>query len=121
MVDNSSMSDDISETSISNLVDIKANTKFEVISYENTYKNYNNKNRLSRPYLTKFEKSKIIGVRAQQIANNSTPLIEVKRGMTVMDIVQQEFKEKKIPLIIRRYFTDNTYEDWRLRDLIYSA
>ena len=26
------------------------------------------------------------------------------------------FNEKKIPLIIRRYITNNKYEDWRLED-----
>lgn len=52
--------------------------------------------------LTKYEKTKIIGMRLEQIANNAPPMVDVKPGMTVRDIVMQEFAEKKIPLMVER-------------------
>ena len=33
--------------------------------------------------------------------------------------VHLELKEKKIPLMVRRYLPDKTSEDWRLEDLIF--
>jgi len=33
-------------------------------------------------------------------------------------IAERELQERKIPIIIRRYLPDGSYEDWSLRDLI---
>lgn len=33
-------------------------------------------------------------------------------------IAMKELREKKIPLIVRRFLPDGTYEDWHVRELI---
>jgi DNA-directed RNA polymerase I, II, and III subunit RPABC2 len=35
-----------------------------------------------------------------------------------LQIAMRELKEKKIPMIIRRYLPDGSYEDWSIDELI---
>ncbi|MDC1321604.1 DNA-directed RNA polymerase subunit omega [Flavobacteriaceae bacterium] len=70
------------------------------------------------PILTKFEKTKILGVRAKQINNGAKPMITLSHP--VIDgylIALKELEEKKIPVIIRRPLPNNTSEYWHLQDL----
>jgi len=70
------------------------------------------------PMLTKYEKARILGVRAKQINNGSTPFIELKEN--IIDgylIAEKELAEKKIPFIIRRPLPNRGSEYWRLEDL----
>lgn len=81
------------------------------------YKNYDpNKNKSSK-MMTKYEKTLIIGQRAEQIANESEPLIEVPEGMyDVKEIAREELKQKASPFIIKRKY-GNTYEYYKIEDL----
>jgi DNA-directed RNA polymerase I, II, and III subunit RPABC2 len=68
--------------------------------------------------MTKFEKAKIIGLRAVQISKNA-PLYLRSENIANMNwdpimIAEKELAEKKIPFILRRYMPDGTYEDWKL-------
>jgi len=70
------------------------------------------------PILTKFEKTKILGIRAKQLNNGAKPMIALKNH--VIDgylIALKELEEKKIPVIIRRPLPNNTSEYWHLTDL----
>jgi len=70
------------------------------------------------PILTKFEKTKILGLRAKQINNGAKPMITLEHP--VIDgylIALKELEEKKIPVIIRRPLPNNTSEYWHLKDL----
>jgi len=51
--------------------------------------------------LTKYEETKIIGLRAQQIACGSKPLVDSK-SLDPLVIARQELKEKKIQFILYR-------------------
>ena len=35
-----------------------------------------------------------------------------------LDIARLELKEKVIPIVVRRYLPDNSFEDWTLDELI---
>ena len=71
--------------------------KYEIISNTNTYNNYYKNNKKATPYLTKYEKAKILGVRAQMISNGSPPMISVPNNITsTYDIALLEFNEDKI-------------------------
>ena len=88
-------------------------------SNKNTYNNYYSHVKKSQNYITKFEKAKIIGIRAQMIASGAVPCVDVPKGVTdALSISYIEYNEKKMPLLIRRKLTDNTIEDWRLEDFI---
>lgn len=70
------------------------------------------------PILTKYEKSKIIGLRAIQLANGLKPFIDV--GSDVIDpivIADMELHEKKIPFILKRPVSLTNFEYWPLQEL----
>jgi len=70
------------------------------------------------PFVTKYEKARIIGERAKQINAGAKPFIEVdKKVHDGYLIALKEYEEKKIPFIVRRPLPNGTFEFWRLRDL----
>lgn len=71
----------------------------------------------TRPFLTKYEKTKVLSERAQQLSNGATSFLKnASDYSTVTEIAMEELKQKKIPFIIRRPFA-NKYEYWKLEDL----
>ena len=76
--------------------------------------------RQTTPFLTKYEKARIIGARALQISKNSPILIPSEQLAGETDpiiIAEMELREGKIPFIIRRYLPDGSYEDWPVSEL----
>ena len=70
------------------------------------------------PILTKYEKTKVLSERANQINYGSNILIENSEKYTnAYDIAVAELNEKKIPFIIKRPY-GNHYEYWKLTDLL---
>ena len=79
----------------------------------------NDKNHTSVPYLTLFEKTKILGFRANQLSQGARPLVEISKSMTdVLDIARLELEQKRLPFIVKRPMPDGTFEYFRLSDLI---
>ena len=72
------------------------------------------------PFLTKYEKARIIGARALQISKNSPILISTEELGDETDpiaIAEMELRKGKIPFIIRRYLPNGSYEDWPVKEL----
>ena len=70
------------------------------------------------PFLTKFEKSRILGQRAKQIDSGATPFVKVDKS--IIDgyvIALKELEEKKIPFIIKRPLPNGAFEYWNVSDL----
>ena len=70
------------------------------------------------PFVTRYEKARIIGERAKQINAGGSLFIEVEPN--VIDgylIALEEFNQKKIPFIIQRPLPNGGCEYWRLKDL----
>lgn len=67
--------------------------------------------------LTRFERTKIIGQRATQIAHGATPLIQVPEGVCdANEIAQAEFEQGALKgLIIRRKLPNGSYWDVALK------
>ena len=71
------------------------------------------------PFLTKFERSRIIGQRASQINSGSAPFIKDIPN-NIIDgylIAEMELESKSIPFIIRRPLPNGGSEYWRVNDL----
>lgn len=68
------------------------------------------------PIMTKYERTRIIGVRATQIAFGSPPLVNVSNLKTPIEKAEKELQERKLPIIIRRKLPNGVYEDWRVED-----
>ncbi|KAF0990559.1 hypothetical protein HZS_6990 [Henneguya salminicola] len=74
--------------------------------------------RTTTPYMTKYERARILGTRALQISMNAPVMIELDGETDPLFIAEKELKAKKIPMIIRRYLPDDSYEDWGIDELI---
>ena len=84
-----------------------------------SYPPENDKNHRSYPFLTLYEKTKIIGFRANQIAQGSQPFVKVPDDVTdCADIARLELEAKRLPFIVARPMPDGTFEYWRLTDLM---
>lgn len=70
------------------------------------------------PYLTKYEKARILGQRAKQIEVGSKPFVKVPENIVDGYVIAElELREKKIPFIIKRPIPSGAFEYWHLRDL----
>ena len=95
------------------------NDKNIITSIEKTYSDYYTKQKHTTPFLTKFERAKLLGVRAEMISSGNEPLVEVPKNMdSSYQIALLELKEKKIPLMIKRFLPNGKIEIWRLDELV---
>ena len=75
------------------------------------------------PILTKYEKTRILGIRTKQLNNGAEPFISSKLNITSEKIIDgypialKELEEKKLPFIIRRPLPGGGVEYWYLQDL----
>jgi DNA-directed RNA polymerase subunit K/omega len=76
---------------------------------------------MTEPFVRKYEKTHIIGVRASQLENGAEPMIPVEDGMTEVAIATAEFERKilnqTLPFIVWRPFPNGGGEFWKLEDL----
>ncbi|GHJ83875.1 hypothetical protein NliqN6_0277 [Naganishia liquefaciens] len=77
-----------------------------------------NELRVTTPYLTKYERARILGTRALQISMNAPVLVPLEGETDPLEIATKELKAKKIPLVVRRYLPDGSFEDWKVSELI---
>ena len=73
--------------------------------------------RISLPYLTKYEKVNLIGTRAKQISDGSDIYVISKNVKTAVDISKLELEYKRQPFKIKRTMPDGRYEIWSLNEL----
>ena len=70
------------------------------------------------PFLTKYEKARVLGQRAKQIETGAKPLVKVPENIIDGYIIAElELREKKIPFIIKRPLPSGACEYWNIRDL----
>jgi len=70
------------------------------------------------PFVSKFEKARILGVRAKQINCGAAVMIDVPEH--VIDgytIAMMEYEQKKIPFIVKRPLPNGAVEYWKFADL----
>ena len=97
-----------------------------------------NQVRVTTPYLTKYERARVLGTRALQIRSvdsvtlqsggfgfivcvcsmNAPVLVPLDGESDALQIAIKELSQGKSPLIIRRYLPDGSFEDWSVAELI---
>lgn len=77
-----------------------------------------NTERITFPYMTKYELARILGTRSLQITTDSPVQVELNGETDPLKIAKKELKHKKVPITIRRYLPDGSYEDWGANELI---
>lgn len=88
-------------------------------SLQDFYKNYEKmkKNYKTLPILSKYEKTRVLSERTQQLANGSISYLKNPEAYNnIYDIAVMELKQKKLPFILKRPLP-NSYELWKLEDL----
>lgn len=79
----------------------------------------NDTNHRSLPFLSIFEKTKILGMRTNQLAQGARPFITVPEYITdVNEIARLELEQRRLPIIIKRHMPDGSYEKFRLSDMM---
>ncbi|KAJ1524955.1 hypothetical protein ONE63_009811 [Megalurothrips usitatus] len=74
--------------------------------------------RITTRYMTKYERARVLGTRALQIAMCAPVMVELEGETDPLQIAMKELKQRKIPIVIRRYLPDQSYEDWGIDELI---
>eukprot|EP00956_Cyclotella_meneghiniana_P027203 scaffold60503_cov60-Cyclotella_meneghiniana.AAC.1 len=74
--------------------------------------------RITTRYLTKYERARVLGTRALQISMNAPVMVDLEGETDPLKIAMKELRERKIPIVIRRYLPDGSYEDWGIDELI---
>ena len=74
-------------------------------------------NRITKPWLTKYERVNILGVRSQQLTLGAKPMLESTDGLTPKEIAELELKHNVIPLIIERPLFKGKKEHWYIHEL----
>ena len=74
--------------------------------------------RITTRYMTKYERARVLGTRALQISMNAPVMVDIGNETDPLKIAMKELRDRKIPMIIRRYLPDGSYEDWNLDELI---
>mgnify|MGYP001989749861 CR=1 FL=1 len=74
--------------------------------------------RITTPYMTKYERARILGTRALQISMNAPVLVQLEGETDPLEIAGKELREKRVPFVVRRYMPDGSYEDWGIDELI---
>ncbi|KAF6001390.1 DNA-directed RNA polymerases I, II, and III subunit RPABC2 [Cyanidiococcus yangmingshanensis] len=74
--------------------------------------------RITTPFLTKYERARVLGARALQISLGAPVLVDVEGESDPLIIAAKELRAKKIPLKIRRHLPNGAYEDWSVNELI---
>jgi DNA-directed RNA polymerase subunit K/omega len=77
------------------------------------------KNHTTYPFLTQYERTRILGMRANQLSQGAHPLVIVPSHVTdVREIARLELEQKALPYILKRPLPNGDYEYWRLADLM---
>lgn len=70
------------------------------------------------PFLTKYERARILGQRAKQIESGAKPFIKIPSNIIDSYIIAElELQQKRIPFIIRRPLSNGSCEYWNVKDL----
>jgi|UniRef100_A0A6C0AS41 DNA-directed RNA polymerase I, II, and III subunit RPABC2 len=70
------------------------------------------------PFITRYEKARILGERAKQLNSGAKPFVEIEPS--IIDgylIALKEYEQKKIPFIIKRPIPNGGIEYWKFEDL----
>lgn len=91
--------------------------KQSVMSQADVYRTYYTEPKQTEPFITKFERAKLISVRAQAIESGATPFVPIDDpNEDPYSIAKREYDSKRIPYFIVRTLPDQEKEYWRLTD-----
>jgi DNA-directed RNA polymerase subunit K/omega len=75
--------------------------------------------RFTKPFMTKYERVRLIGDRTRQLASGAKPMMKNIEGLSSMEIAKLELENNIIPLVIERPLPNGMKEIWYTRELIH--
>ena len=73
----------------------------QINDYTNVYQDYDISNNITTNKMSKYEYTKVLGMRAQQITMGAVPLINVNDDMKSAEVAE-ELRQRKTPYITRK-------------------
>ena len=73
--------------------------------------------RVTKPFLTKFERVRLLGDRAKQLSLGAKPMLKNTELLNPKEIARLELEKKVIPLIIERTLPNGKKERWNITEL----
>lgn len=93
--------------------------------FDEIMESYDPKKNVSRNFMTMYEKTAIISLRMQELANGAPSYIDIGtdlkglRGNAILrKIAEEELRAKMLPMFINRKMPNGKIEYWRLDDLV---
>jgi len=74
---------------------------------------------MSKIFLSKFEKIRVLGQRANQISMGAPPLVDIEGLTDALSIAEKELKEHKIPIKVKRTYPDNSIKEYNVSEMEY--
>lgn len=93
-------------------------TETLIEDYADIIQSYDPSNNTSRNVLTRYEKTKLLGMRMEQLARGAPPCVDTEGLKDIRSVALKELAERKMPLMIARQMPNGRKEYWRLEDLI---
>ena len=90
--------------------------KSEIMSYTQVVNQIAKTTKKTFPFLTKYEKTRIIGVRIEQLSHGAKPNIPTKGLGSIREIAEEELRLRKTPFIIVRDLPNGTKEYWKIEE-----
>lgn len=84
---------------------------------KNINKKITGSDRITKPFLTKYERVRILCDRAKQLSLGAKPMLKETKNMTAKDIAKAELEKGVIPFKIERPLPNGTIELWKISEL----
>lgn len=93
-----------------------------ITDYADIMHQYDPSKYISRNVLSRYEKTKILGLRMEQLARGAQRLWTHPDGgstkMTIREIALHELEHRKLPFMVMRTLSNGEKEVWRLADMM---
>jgi len=86
-------------------------------SFEDIMAKYDPAKNESRNILSKYERTKILGLRQEQLARDAKPTVDTRKLKTIQEIAEKELEQRTLPFMIMRVMPNGTKEYWKLEDM----
>lgn len=100
---------------------MEPNKRKDPVSFSDMMKSYDPSKNVSKNIMTIYEKTSILSLRMEQLANGAPSYLDegTLSGLTdIRKMAHLELEQKKLPFVICRKLPNGKKEHWRLSDLI---
>ncbi len=73
--------------------------------------------KVTSTWMTKYEYTQLIGLRALQLSQGDPPRIEINGMVDIYEIAREELCQRKTPLSIKRTLLNGRIEVWKITDM----